>query len=227
MNGRDSEGLIVHEYSHIYFYGIVANNEVNDAWLDEGFTTMQTTHYMMTRYGDHGFDTDLYEGYDKLPKRLWPLENDLHSDQWRAIRFMRSGYDENISRPSYLFNNGSAYSNNAYTKPSLMLFELSPFQGCPIFLDIYFLESVLSKIGATNQTNHLGISFFGKGYLLPNFSLRIFARDSKDIVLLNIKYLPLAFLLKAAFKCASATSSISTIPNSTGGAPDFIAPFPS
>ena len=124
MNGRASEGLIVHEYGHIYFYGILANNELDDSWLDEGFTTTQTSHYLMDRYGDHGFDKDDNDYYQKFPSKNFPLESDLHQDQWSAIKFMRSGHDENISRPSYLFSNATAYSKNAYTKPSLMLTEL-------------------------------------------------------------------------------------------------------
>jgi hypothetical protein len=36
---RNSESLLVHEFVHQYFMGMVASNEKEEAWLDEGFVT--------------------------------------------------------------------------------------------------------------------------------------------------------------------------------------------
>jgi aminopeptidase N len=46
MDGSPSEGLIVHEATHQYLHGILANNEFREAWLDEGFTSYITNRYL-------------------------------------------------------------------------------------------------------------------------------------------------------------------------------------
>jgi hypothetical protein len=42
MNGSPSYGLILHEFGHVFTYGIVANNEWRSGWMDEGLTEYQS-----------------------------------------------------------------------------------------------------------------------------------------------------------------------------------------
>ncbi|OXM14690.1 M1 family metallopeptidase [Paenibacillus herberti] len=49
--GYSLERAVVHEIGHQYWYGMVASNEFEEAWLDEGFTSYSEDKIMESEYG--------------------------------------------------------------------------------------------------------------------------------------------------------------------------------
>ncbi len=45
------ESTAIHEFGHQYFYGLLASNEFEEAWLDEGMTSYLESRIMDDAYG--------------------------------------------------------------------------------------------------------------------------------------------------------------------------------
>jgi hypothetical protein len=113
---RAPEGVTVHEFGHQFWYGLVANNEFEEAWLDEGFNSYSTGKIMEIGYGR---DTALV---DFLGVRVGAVD---------VIRAQNAGggfrYDT-VRQPSWSYTPGS-YSFYSYTKPEILLRTLEGLLG--------------------------------------------------------------------------------------------------
>ncbi|WP_438348259.1 M1 family metallopeptidase [Paenibacillus sp. FA6] len=49
--GYELERTVIHEIGHQYFYGMIASNEFEEAWLDEGFTSYAEDQLMEQEFG--------------------------------------------------------------------------------------------------------------------------------------------------------------------------------
>ncbi|MFQ5822832.1 MAG: M1 family aminopeptidase [bacterium] len=149
MNGSESEGLILHEVGHIYFYGIFGNNEWKEAWLDEGFTTFQTRWYMETRYGKLGYDrTEVLKRANWL-QRHRPRKTRRNLVRDSALNYMNSGHNEPISKYAHQFTEPLDYRMNAYTKGSFFYDLLKYIVGDETFENIcheYFNQWALKHV---------------------------------------------------------------------------------
>ncbi len=123
--GRDQnpEGVIVHEFGHQFWYGLVANNEFEESWLDEGFNTYSTGKVLEVAYGsDH-----LPIRFAGVPVVYLPVTVP-HPVEDRIIT-LSGNFSDPILTPSWKFFDQMSYGINSYPRTGLTLRTLERYLG--------------------------------------------------------------------------------------------------
>jgi hypothetical protein len=119
------EGVIVHEYGHQYWYGLVGNNEFEESWLDEGFNTYSTGKILDLAYGPENFPWRLL-GVPLGPFLGTPLVSQDSADRGAYLLAPKS---DNMVRNSWEYYDGMSYGINSYRRPGLTLRTLENYLG--------------------------------------------------------------------------------------------------
>jgi hypothetical protein len=110
----EPEIVVVHEFAHQYFQGLLASNEFEEAWLDEGLTEWAT-----------GAALDALLGRDRSFLELAGLRiGDL---DYQRLGLSKSRGFEMIRQPSWSYDTGYAF--NSYARPALTLRTLTGVLG--------------------------------------------------------------------------------------------------
>ena len=105
-----------HEFGHQYWYGMVATNEFEEAWLDEGINSYTESIVNDAILGPH----------TSFLGRRWINYSDL--DEQYSFYQSAPGYDP-VTRPAWQFRNASSYGAITYGKSSLLLHTLAGLIG--------------------------------------------------------------------------------------------------
>lgn len=123
--GRDQnpEAVIIHEYGHQYWYGLVATNEFEEPWLDEGFNTYSTGKVLGTAYGA-----------DVIPLTFWSvplfyLPFQLPHPIEDRVFTLQGKFNDPILRPSWQYYDSTSYAINSYPRTGLVMNTLERYLG--------------------------------------------------------------------------------------------------
>lgn len=121
-NSSYLELVTVHETAHQWWYGLVGNDQIADAWMDEGLTEYSTVLYYGNRYGKET-EKEIYQ-------------NVIGEGKYRAFSSYQNyaATDETIHRPSYEFLDWINYDLLVYGKGAMLFHSLREEMGEEKFL---------------------------------------------------------------------------------------------
>jgi len=112
----EPELVTEHEFGHQYWYGMVATNEFEEAWLDEGINSYTEVKIMDALYGAGADVINL--PYGTLSER-----------EMQRLGYNLAADTDPLTRPAWKFLNGNAYGGVTYGKAASVLLTLEKIVG--------------------------------------------------------------------------------------------------
>src|SRR5690606_12385970 len=130
MPGKESlDNVIAHEVGHNWFYGILASNERDHPWMDEGINSFYELRYMRERYPAGGFALQL-----PFLKRIAEEVKDGH--HFEKEMMYRFNARRNLDQPADLHSTDYTminYGTIVYGKAALAFDQLFAYLGAETF----------------------------------------------------------------------------------------------
>jgi len=109
------EGVTIHEAGHQFWYGIVGNNEFEDAWMDEGFNTFSTSRAENITFQPDYYSQRYFGGF--VPWAFPSIQLSREIDLNRLASYRDVAEQDVQSTPSFRYwptsGNGITYAKTA------------------------------------------------------------------------------------------------------------------
>ena len=123
------EGVTVHEAGHQFWYGIVGNNETEDAWMDEGFNTFSTGRTVAQVYNPNYYAQRYFGGF--VPHVFRDVVISRETDENGLAGYRRAAKADEQSTPTFRYFPATA-GNITYFKTALWLNTMERWLGWPV-----------------------------------------------------------------------------------------------
>jgi hypothetical protein len=128
---QSPESVTIHETGHQFWYGLVGNNEFEEAWLDEGFNSYHDDKAAQLALGAKGWARRYFGRLDGrrggvpiVAPGVWIGRGE---DDLATLR--THGKTDVMARRSWEYRMGDSYRLNSYGKPALSLMTLEALVG--------------------------------------------------------------------------------------------------
>ena len=119
------EGVTIHEFGHQYFYGLLASNEFEEPYLDEGFNSYMTSRVIGAAYGPNHVALSIFG-------LKFPLGIDMHYPVDASRRFFAVSTADIHAGKSWKYLEGRTYAAMSYSHTALALATLERLLTTPV-----------------------------------------------------------------------------------------------